>query len=149
MRWLIEDLPVEPGIIGPPAMNFGQHHRWKDLPSLPYRCELSLEEFVGHIEEPFAGFRACELGEEEDNGEEVLIAYREAGFPELSALLTDNRPLLSEVVRWLDLDLLNSMSVARVAGAPLYYSVNSLDSVHFTANKVVLEGIAYACRPRS
>ncbi len=63
MRVTIDGTEVGPERLGPPAMNYGQLHRWQDFTQVAYEYVASVEEFVSALDNWFDTYRA-EIQEE-------------------------------------------------------------------------------------
>lgn len=132
--------------IGPPAMNFGQHGRWEGCRRCRYRYLIPADEFLRRASGPFDQARreiAADMADyPADWPEPAFVRFRELGFPPLSVLLGEHPHVLSGLIVWLALDLLNWLEESD-GGSGTRYSANSLDLFAVSEGCVEVGGVAY------
>lgn len=147
MRWLVDGRPTAAGTIGPPPMNYGQHHRWSRYPRVDYRLEVSKGEFLRRLDGFFEELSSVEAQEQADGLEAdfpALERYRAAGFPGLGQLLAGDGELLVGLIEIFDLEVLEGVTAPPEGAGGLYHVLASLDRCVLDADQVVLEGVAYS-----
>ncbi len=142
LRTFINDLEVSPRLLSPPALNYGQLHRWNEIQVMKYRYVVEIEVFCKLTGSLFTNFRAGEI-EDSEFGElatpfPVLQQYADLNYPNVFQLILSKPALFEEICLYLDLDLLNSIS--RVTDPTPIFILHSLDTFCLQKNGVVLTG---------
>lgn len=145
MNVFINGNNVNPRIVRPPHLNYGQMQRWSEFVELRYTIELPVQEFEKQIGKKFDEFRKDEMENyESDEDYPYLDEFAEKGFPQLSTLLKDDFYLLEQIiVDLLDLEILECICDYRFVLTKYWYSINSVDSVKLHDNIICIEGIAF------
>ncbi len=146
MRVFIHSEEIDPRIIGPPTMNYGQHPRFSEEKRREYRYEMAVDEFRAKIAECFAKFRQGEIDDtydEEDVAEfPQLFAWRSKGYPKLDSLIADDHELLVELLRYWEYDMSHALSEF-VGNEPSEWIVMSIDEIRLTPESIRVIGTAY------
>jgi hypothetical protein len=125
-----------------PEFNYGQMQRWIDVERLKYTLEITIDSFNEKFSKQFSEFRENEISEDDCYDLEALITYKNAGRPTLQYLFNSNLPLLSILIIYNQYEILHAIIDNSKVGN-LFYSINSVDKVAFTDNKIYLEGICF------
>lgn len=146
MKAFAHSIEIDPRVISPPAMNYGQHQRFSAADKCVYRFEMSISEFRAKAGRCFAEFRQGEIADTYDETDAAefpqLFDWRSKGFPDLDALLNKDHELLVELIKYLEFDVSHAMT--EFAGTePSEWIVMSIDEVVLSNDTVVVTGIAY------
>ena len=146
MKAFVQDVEIDPLVIGPPTMNYGQHQRCSQDASRQYRYEMSVEEFLSKIGDCFEKFR---LGEIEDVYDEAnslefpeLFNWRSKGYPSLESLVASDPYLLVELIKYWEYDISHAMTEF-ASNKPTGWIVMSIDDVVLSPNSVNIFGTTY------
>lgn len=147
MRAFIETEQINPGCIGPPAVNYGQHNRWPISQRRRYSFHLKNDEFFNKVSECFENFRQGELAdifdEDDKNHFPELMKWRELNYPNLQVLFQKNKRLLEQLIIYLEYDISQVLSDFEDRSWKRLFSVNSISGVEFAEEQIVVSGIAY------
>jgi hypothetical protein len=151
MKAFAHSVEIDPRIISPPTMNYGQHQRFPKDARREYRYEMTLDEFRGKIAESFAAFRQGEIEDtydEEDAAEfPSLFDWRSKGYPNLDSLIADDHELLVELLKYWEYDISHSLTEF-VGNKPSEWIVMSIDEIRLTSESAHVVGVAYKRRLR-
>ena len=145
MKFKIDNEYIDRERIVLPAMNYGQKWRYEKFRKVNYEIQVSPEDFFEKTSDWFKEFR---LDAVEDlgiaNKGEFLIydKYESAGFPGLNKLINENQLLLSEIILFHDLDVLNVLCNHKTSEKGCLYLINSLEKVLIN-EYLTLQGIAF------
>lgn len=148
MRCYISDFEVPSRIVGPPAMNYGQHGRWTGSKKHDYRYELTISEFV---ELANSWFERCRLDFEADKDSDPpgtfpeLEEFGALGFPSLIEMINIHPNALGRLMCWLEMDL-NNLFTGTDFRQNAYYSANSVDWFKVGGSSISFGGVAYEIR---
>tara|TARA_R110002051_G_scaffold44919_1_gene90783 strand:- start:81 stop:527 length:447 start_codon:yes stop_codon:yes gene_type:complete len=143
MKIVLKNKKTDTSLFTVPEFNFGQFQRWKNVERLTYVLEIKIKEFIENFSEYFFEFRKAEILEDDCYDLEELIAYKKAGRPTLENLLNGNLPLLTDLMIYHQYELLHSIIDSSSTVGTFFYSINSIDKVEFTEDKIYLEGICF------
>ncbi len=143
MKIVLKNKKTDTSLFTVPEFNFGQFQRWKNVERLTYVLEIKIKEFIENFSEYFFEFRKAEILEDDCYDLEELIAYKNAGRPTLENLLNSNLPLLIDLMIYHQYELLHSIIDSSSTVDTFFYSINSIDKVEFTEDKIYLEGICF------
>ena len=146
MKAFAHSIEIDPRVISPPTMNYGQHQRFSTADRREYRYEMSVGEFRAKIDDCFAKFRQGEIADTYDEGDATefpqLFDWRSRRFPDLDSLLNNDRELLIELIKYWEYDI--SHAVTEFTGPePSEWIVMSIDDVIMSLDSVVVIGAAY------
>ena len=136
-------IPVPRAAIAPPAMNFGQLHRWKEDELLIYSCAMKTTTFIALLSDWFDVWREdmIEDLEFETPKDGTAEAYWHAiGAPALEDLILADPALAASLLRPQALDLCQLLG-AQGNGA-VRYGMMSVDALIVTPNAVRMDGLA-------
>lgn len=136
-------------------LNYGQRCA---LPLHPFRLRVPEAALAPLLDDPFDSFVQTCREDDAEYAESDLPALRDAGYPDITAMLAAHRPLLGEML--LDFmigDLLAGIGRASGYRAPdaryrgdvetadrrAYFTVNQVHSVSFADGHAVFEGEGY------
>ena len=127
-------------------MNYGQHQRFSVDDRREYRYEFSADEFRAKIEDCFEKFRQGEIDDTYDEEDVVefpqLFDWRSKGYPNLDSLLSNDRELLIELIKYWEYDI--SHAITEFTGnEPSEWIVMSIDEIRLSSNSVDVVGTAY------
>jgi len=142
MKISLKNKKTDTSLFTVPEFNYGQMQRWTDVERLKYTLEITIDSFIEKFSKQFSEFRENEILEDDCYDLEALIAYKNAGRPTLQNLFNSNLPLLSILIIYNQYEILHAIIDNSKVGH-LFYSINSVDKVAFTDNKIYLEGICF------
>ncbi|MFN0729263.1 hypothetical protein [Polaribacter gochangensis] len=144
MKITIQNKPISKEFLQVPEFNFGQFQRWKNHEQITYQLEIETSAFITLIEAYFNEFRATEIEDDDVLGLEELIAYKNLGFPTLTEMLTNHKEILCDVLIFNAYEILHLLFKEQLSAKEKYfYSVNSIDAIHFKKSNVLLTGICF------
>ncbi len=144
MKIEIQNKPISIELMQVPDLNFGQFQRWKNHEQITYQLEIETSAFITLIEAYFNEFRATEIEDDDVLGLEELIAYKNLGFPTLTEMLTNHKEILCDVLIFNAYEILHLLFKEQLSAKEKYfYSVNSIDAIHFKKSNVLLTGICF------
>lgn len=146
MKAFAHSTEIDPRVISPPTMNYGQHQRFSVADKREYRYEMLVGEFRAKIHDCFAKFRQGEIADSYDEADAAefpqLFDWRSKGFPGLDSLLNNDHELLVELIKHWEYDISHAMTEFD-GTEPSKWIVMSIDNVMLTPDSVVVTGIAY------
>ena len=141
--------------LGCRELNYGQNCQ---LPLHPFRLSVPEAALAGLLDEPFNSFIQTCREDDLQYEESDLPALRDAGYPDITAMLAGNRPLLAEML--LDFmigDLL--AAIGRTSGyrpprarhwgdveaadGRAYFTINQVEKIYFADGQALFEGQGY------
>ncbi|WP_026777812.1 hypothetical protein [Polaribacter sp. Hel_I_88] len=142
MKISLKNKKTDTSLFTVPEFNYGQMQRWAGEEQLKYSLEITIETFITKFSNQFSSFRKDEIIEDDCLDLEVLIAYKNAGRPTLKQLFSSNLSLLANLIIYHQYEILHAIIGTSLVGK-LFYSINSIDKVEFTENKIYVEGICF------
>lgn len=146
MKYFIDNIEINPKIIGPPAMNYGQLSRYHGKKQVDYACWMSKIEFLEKFETLFVDLKNEEILDNHLNEEgefPILDKWKDIGYPDLANLMEDHIDLLKELIIFNDLEVLNELDVSELSKTTDgYYAINSLDWVKIESD-ISFGGVAF------
>lgn len=155
IRCEVGDQPHPLALLDCRELNYGQHSA---LPLHPFRLSVPEAALAGLLDEPFNSFvqdcREDDLQYEESDLPELM----HAGYPDITAMLAGNRPLLAEMIDdFMVGDLMRAIGRAsgycrprarclgdvEAADGRAYFTVNKVEKIYFADGQVILEGQGY------
>jgi hypothetical protein len=143
MDVLIENRKVITELAQVATMNYGQLQRWQDFVPLHYSIEMPKELFIEKITSFFAEFREAEIEEDDTDDWPELIAFKNAGWPDLSHLAKEHTAILSGLIIYHQYDILHLMIERPASSHTFYFSLNSVDEVLYENEMIKLKGICF------
>ena len=155
IRCDVDGRPHAPAFLDCRELNYGQH---SVLPLHPFRLSVPEAALAGLLDEPFNRFvqdcREDDLQYEESDLPELM----QAGYPDITAMLAEHRPLLADMMYdFMIGDLM--WAIGRASGycrpraryrgdveasdGRAYFTVNKVEKIHFADGQVILEGQGY------
>ena len=148
MRFKIDNKYINREFIGVPTMNYGQLWRYEKFEKVNYEIQIKREVFFEKLSDWFKEFQVDAIEESGImiKGEfPVYDEYEKAGFPGLKEMLNQRPQLLSEIILFHDLDILNSLLKHEIPGTGILNLINSLDQVLIN-EYIIFKGIAFRVR---
>ena len=142
MKIVLKNKKTDTSLFIVPEFNYGQMQRWEGEERLKYSLEIDIHIFMEKFSKQFLEFRENEILEDDCFDLEVLIAYKNAGRPTLKQLFSSNLSLLANLIIYHQYEILHAIIGTSLVGK-LFYSINSIDKVEFTENKIYVEGICF------
>lgn len=141
--------------LGCRELNYGQHSA---LPLQPFRLSVPEAALAGLLDEPFNSFIQTCREDDQQYEESDLPELKQAGYPDITAMLAGHRPLLADML--LDFmigDLLAAIGRAsgyrpprarhwgdvEAADGRAYFTINEVQKVTFADGQAVFEGQGY------
>ncbi|WP_454775527.1 hypothetical protein [Janthinobacterium tructae] len=141
--------------LGCRELNYGQHSA---LPLQPFRLSVPEAALAGLLDEPFNSFIQTCREDDLQYEESDLPELKEAGYPDITAMLAGHRPLLADML--LDFmigDLLAAIGRAsgyrpprarhwgdmEAADGRAYFTINEVQKVTFADGQALFEGQGY------
>jgi hypothetical protein len=144
MKIKIQNKPKSIELMQVPDLNFGQFQRWENHEPITYQLEIEISSFITSIETYFNEFRAAEIEDDDVMDLDELIAYKNLGFPTLTEMLTNHKEILSDVLIFNAYDILHLIFTKKLSVKEKYfYSVNSIDTIHFSKSNALLTGVCF------
>jgi hypothetical protein len=143
MDVLIENRKILTELAQVSTMNYGQMQRWQDFVPLHYSIEMAKELFTKKITSFFAEFRDAEIEEDDPDDWPELIAFKNAGWPDLSELTKEHPAILSDLIIYHQYDILHLIIERPATRHNYFYSLNSVDEVLFENEMIKLKGICF------
>ena len=138
-------IPVPRSTIAPPAMNFGQMHRWEDQGHEPlvYSCAMHMPTFIGLTGDWFGQWREdmlADLAYETPVPGSAEAHWHGLGTPDLESLVAADPALAAHLL------LPQALELCQLIGAQgngaLRYCMMSVDSLMITPDAVRMDGVA-------
>lgn len=143
-RVLIDGVDISPEEIGPPALNYGQLHRWERFQPVRYEYRMACSEFLDRVGTWFDQYRA-ELREDDvrhppeaGTGADDFAAL---GYPPLSEILASYPGVGTRLLLGLPLELNNLFAPAR--SHRIRYAANTVDLFSVSDDVVRFGGLAF------
>ncbi|KAB8065025.1 hypothetical protein [Janthinobacterium violaceinigrum] len=155
IRCDVDGRPHALALLGCRELNYGQR---SELPLRPFRLSVPETALASLLDEPFNRFlRTCredDLQYEESD----LPELQQAGYPDITAMLADHRPLLAGMLYdFMIFDLMTAIGRASGYRSPdarywgdvetadrrAYFTVNQVHTVSFADGHAVFEGEGY------
>jgi len=143
MNITVDNKEINTELLQVPTMNYGQMQRWEGFAVLRYSIEIEKELFLKKISAFFAEFRSAEIEEDDTFDFPELIAFKNAGWPELNELVQENHTLLKDLIVYHQYEILHLIIKHPENNNDYYYSANSIDAVLFKQDKIQLNGICF------
>lgn len=141
--------------LGCRELNYGQR---SELPLHPFRLSVPETALAGLLDEPFNSFIQTCREDDLQYEESDLPELKEAGYPDIAAMLAGHRQLLADML--LDFmigDLLAAIGRAsgyrpprarhwgdvEAADGRAYFTINEVQKVHFANDQTIFEGQGY------
>ncbi len=150
IRCLINGDVISHGLIGPPAMNYGQLHRWKAFERVQYDYVMAAPDFIDHISPWFAQYceelkADCEFElPDEDTPEHALAGL---GYPRLDQLIRIHNALAVRLFLSLPLELNNLFAPENPNF--IRYTANSVDRFSCDSGEIRFGGVAFDVNSQS
>lgn len=155
IRCEVDGQPHPLAFLGCRELNYGQR---SELPLHPFRLSVPETALAGLLDEPFNSFIQTCREDDLQYEESDLPALKEAGYPDIAAMLAGHRPLLAGML--LDFmigDLLAAIGRAsgyrpprarywgdvEAADGRAYFTINEVQKVHFADGQAIFEGQGY------
>ena len=155
IRCEVAGQPHPLAFLGCRGLNYGQH---SVLPLHPFRLSVPEAALAPLLDEPFNSFiRTCREDDLQDE-ESDLPALKEAGYPDITAMLAGHRQLLAEMLYdFMISDLMDAIGRAsgyrsqvprywgdvEAADGRAYFTINQVETIHFADGQAIFEGQGY------
>ena len=155
IRCEVAGQPHPLSFLGCRGLNYGQQ---SVLPLHPFRLSVPEAALADLLDEPFNSFiQTCREDDLQDE-ESDLPALKEAGYPDITAMLAGHRQLLAEMLYdFMISDLMDAIGRAsgyrsqvprywgdvEAADNRAYFIVNEVETVSFADGQVIFEGQGY------
>ena len=141
--------------LGCRELNYGQR---SELSLHPFRLSVPEAALAGLLDEPFNSFIQTCREDDLQSEESDLPALKEAGYPDITAMLAGHRQLLAEMLYdFMISDLMDAIGRAsgyrsqvprywgdvEAADNRAYFIVNKVETVSFADGQVIFEGQGY------
>jgi hypothetical protein len=130
LRVLVDGVDVSPEEIGPPAMNYGQLHRWERFKRVHYEYRVAWSLFLERVEPWFdryrAELRADDVKHPPQPGADAHD-FAALGYPRLSEVLASRPDVAERLLLDVPLELSNLFAPAR--SDRIRYAANTVDLV--------------------
>lgn len=143
MQILIKNIKNKAELLQVPTMNYGQMQRWQDFEPLHYIIEITKEQFIEKTASFFAEFRDCEIEEDDTDDFPKLIAFKNAGWPDLNELTKKHTTVLEGLIIYNQYEILHLIVEHPETNNCYYYSANSIDEVSFEGEMIKIKGICF------
>lgn len=143
MNIFIDNKQILTELASVPEMNYGQMQRWKDAIPLNYSIEMTLELFIKSISAFFSEFREAEIEENDTYGFPELIAFKNAGWPNLDQLVKEHIDLLKVLIIYHEYEILHCITQTASIVHNYFYSINSVEEVVIENKTITLKGICF------
>ena len=147
---LINNSPVSPSLVGPPAMNYGQLHRWKGFGSVEYSYAMRTADFIDIVSPWFDRLRAELKADEKHNTPDMKTpegALAELGYPDLQHVLSEHARIAPKIFLALPLELNNLF--APKDPSRIRYAANSVEWFSTLGAEVEFGGVAFDMQSKS
>ena len=144
MKCLIDGRTVPDELLGPPAMNYGQLHRWRAFESVRYDYVMAAPDFIDRVSPWFAQYceelkADCQIEQpDEDTPDHALAGL---GYPRIDQLLRNHQTLASQLFLSLPLEL-NNIFAPKIPYL-VRYATNSVDRFSCEAGEIRFGGVAF------
>lgn len=143
MNIKINNIVISNDIVQVPEFNFGQFQRLIDYEKIAYEAIIDKYVFIQKIAHFFSEFRLSEIEDDDVIGYEELIAYKNIDRPTLKNLLKHHQEILISLIQFNDYDILHLLFDVKLPESyPYLYLLQSLDTIVFREESVVLKGIS-------
>lgn len=155
IRCEVAGQPHPLAFLGCRGLNYGQH---SELPLHPFRLSVPETALAGLLDEPFNSFIQTCREDDLQYEESDLPELKEAGYPDIAAMLAGHRQLLAEMLYdFMISDLMDAIGRAsgyrsqvprywgdvEAADNRAYFIVNEVETVSFADGQVIFEGQGY------
>ncbi len=146
----VDNTPVALNEIGPPAMNYGQLHRWEGYQRCNYRYEMPISIFVSRVTQWFDQYRV-EIRADDVNFPPALdthdFAFAALDYPDLETLIGVDKALAARLLKSSPFELNNLFDF--VAPDVVRYSANSVDILEISDGKARFGGVAFDIKSKT
>lgn len=155
IRCDVDGRPHALAFLGCRELNYGQRSA---LPLHPFRLRVPEAALAPLLDAPFNSFVQTCREDDADYAESDLPALRDAGYPDITAMLAGQRPLLAEMLYdFMIADLMAAIGRASGYRSPdarywgdvetadrrAYFTINHVHTVSFADGHAVFEGEGY------
>ncbi|RNC87220.1 MAG: hypothetical protein ED556_07315 [Winogradskyella sp.] len=128
-----------------PTFNFGQFQRWVGHDKLNYKIELNFNDFIDLISEYFENFRQAEMQDDDQEGFDELIKFKQLGWPTLDVLKKTDLDLLFRLIKFNAYDMLHSVLpyIEETKTTNTLYSIQSLEELDLDDGLISITGVCF------
>jgi succinate dehydrogenase flavin-adding protein (antitoxin of CptAB toxin-antitoxin module) len=122
--------------------NFGQFQRLTNHEKIVYEAMMDKSVFIQKIADFFTDFRQSEIEDDDVMDHEELIVYKNIGRPSLEELFKNHSNVLKQLIHFNDYDILHLLFRYKLPeNCTSYYLIQSLETIIFNEDQVVLQGV--------